>query len=227
MTDWPDVPYATGVVHHDAIASDGSVEHHRQTFEAGRLVDWERDVMRGPWALVRQVDAAEIPAADHIATTSEVGSTHVRIGDQIIPLPPVDDLESAEMRATPLVPDASLHIRLQLTSTPVGTMFAELASIDGRRSWGSVVDEWATEETTSGLPTIEVTLTWRSYLRMRAGELNSLEAVEEGGNVGGRWTVLLLLHGLVQSPPIAAVYRALPKIPDELSWWGEVAQWTP
>ena len=59
-------------------------------------------------------------------------------------------------------------------------------------------------------------MTWRNYLRMRTGELTALEAIEDGGVVDARWTLLLMLHGLLQEPEYLAIYRDLPVIPDEL-----------
>ena len=43
-------------------------------------------------------------------------------------------------------------------------------------------------------------MTFRNYLKMRTGELTALEAIEEGGTVDARWTLLLMLHGLFQEP---------------------------
>ena len=74
---------------------------------------------------------------------------------------------------------------------------------------------------------MHIAMTWRNYLLMRAGELTALEAIEDGGIVDARWTLLLLLHGLLQEPEYVSVYRSLPVIPAELSWWGEVAPWIP
>ena len=48
-----------------------------------------------------------------------------------------------------------------------------------------------------------------------------------GGTVDARWTLLLMLHGLLQEPEYMGIYRDLPVIPDELGWWGEVAPWIP
>jgi hypothetical protein len=32
---------------------------------------------------------------------------------------------------------------------------------------------------------------------------------------------------LLQEPEYVAIYRALPGMPAELAWWGEVAPWVP
>ncbi len=75
----PRPEYANGVVHHDAVAEDGSVLHHHQTFESGRLVAWERDDAPGPWALVRPGD----PFAAWPSTPpgpAEAAAVSVRLG---------------------------------------------------------------------------------------------------------------------------------------------------
>jgi hypothetical protein len=75
---------------------------------------------------------------------------------------------------------------------------------------------------------MRVTMAFRNYLRMRAGEMGALEAIAEGGDVGDtRWTMLLLLHGLLQEDAYVAAYRSLPVMPVELGWWGEAAPFVP
>ncbi|MCZ7630037.1 MAG: hypothetical protein M5U19_13745 [Microthrixaceae bacterium] len=64
-------------------------------------------------------------------------------------------------------------------------------------------------------------MTFANYLHMRTGEKTYLEAIADGGTVGDtRWTLLLLLHGIVQQQRYADAYRALPVFPRELGWWG-------
>ncbi len=71
---------------------------------------------------------------------------------------------------------------------------------------------------------MSVGMTFANYLRMRTGERTALEAIADGGDVGDtRWTLLLLLHGLVQAEKYVSAYRALPVMPPELGWWGEAA----
>lgn len=225
----PRPEYATGVVHHDALAGDGSVVHHHQVFDAGRLVAWERDDGPGPWALVRHGDPfapwpVDAPGPDEAAATS------VRLGTSIVALPPVDDLAAAGWDELPFVPDATARLRFELTGTPVGPLALDIRYVDGRRPVGEIVDDWAVlgeGELAHGAPEMHISMTWRNYLRMRAGEVTALEGIEEGGTVDARWTLLLLLHGLLQEPKYLAIYRALPVIPAELGWWGEVAPWVP
>lgn len=224
----PRPPYATGVVHHDTVLDDGTVVHHHQRFDSGLLVDWQRDDEPGPWALVRHGD----PFAafeDVVADRERIDAVSVRIGSELFALPPADDLEAPGWDALPLVPDATARLRFVLWGSPVGTVALDIRYLDGRRT-GTVVQEWpdtAEGEPAHGAPEMDVAMTWRNYLRMRSGEATALEAIEEGGNVDARWTLLLLLHGLVQEPEYEAIYRALPRMPEELAWWGEVAPFIP
>ena len=94
----------------------------------------------------------------------------------------------------------------------------------------SIVDEWslpAEGEAAYGAPEMHIVMTWRNYLRLREGEVTALEGIEEGGTVDARWTLLLMLHGLLQEPEYVDIYRSLPVIPEPLHWWGEVAPWIP
>ena len=125
-----------------------------------------------------------------------------------------------------MIPDATARLRFELTGSPVGIQYCEVRYQDGRRPLAEVVADWpepAEGEPAYGAPEMHVSMTWRNYLRMRSGRMGALEAIEEGGMVDARWTLLLLLHGLLQSPVYEAAYRALPEVPDELGWWGEVA----
>lgn len=221
--------YATGIVHHDAVAEDGTAVHHHQVFDGGELVEWEIDEQPGPWALVRR-GAPTDSFAPVLPGPAEAAAVSVRLGDDIIALPPLDDLESEAWRALPEVPDATTRLRFELTGSPVGPLALDLRYQDGRRAVAEIVDEWADTaegEPAHGAPEMHIVMTWRNYLRMRAGEATALEAIEEGGAVDARWTLLLLLHGLLQEPEYVAAYRTLRRIPAELGWWGEVAPWIP
>lgn len=225
----PRPAYASGTVHHDAVGEDGSVEHHHQVFDQGELVEWERDDSPGPWALVRRGEPTD-PYAPVLPGPDEAARTSVRLGDELHPLPPLDDLASDAYRQLPFVPDATTRLRFELTASPVGPLALDLRYQDGRRAAADIVDQWTDPvegEPAHGAPEMHIVMTWRNYLRMRAGEATALEAIEEGGSVDARWTMLLLLHGLLQEPEYVAAYRALPRIPAELGWWGEVAPWIP
>jgi hypothetical protein len=225
----PRPEYATGTVHHDAVAPDGTVVHHHQVFEQGELVEWERDDAPGPWALVRH-GAPTDPFAPVLPGPQEAAAASVRVGEDLLALPPLDDLASDAYRELPLVPDATTRLRFELTGSPVGPLALDLRYQNGRRAVAEVVDQWEDSvegEPAHGAPEMHIVMTWRNYLRMRAGEATALEAIEEGGSVDARWTLLLLLHGLLQEPEYVAAYRSLPRIPAELGWWGEVAPWIP
>jgi hypothetical protein len=224
----PRPEYASGTVHHDAVLDDRSVVHHHQVFDRGLLVEWERDEEPGPWALVRRGDPF-LPFQEGPASPEVIGSVAVRIGEEMLPLPAVDDLAAGGWDELPFVPDATARLRFTLLGSPVGIMQIDVRYVDGRRH-AEFVEEWPATvegEPAHGAPEMDVSMTWRNYLRMRAGELNPLEAIEEGGTVDARWTLLLLLHGLLQEPEYVAIYRALPGMPAELGWWGEVAPWVP
>ena len=225
----PRPPYATGVVHHDAVAHDGTVVHHHQRFENGELVEWVRDDEPGPWALVRHGEPFD-PVATVLPGPEQLRAATVRLGDETVELPPLDDMYSDRWDELPTVPDATAWLRYELTGTPVGPIACDIRYQDGKRPVSVVVDDWIRPiegEPAHGAPEMHIAMTFRNYLKMRTGELTALEAIEEGGTVDARWTLLLMLHGLLQEPEYIGIYRDLPVIPDELGWWGEVAPWIP
>lgn len=225
----PRPEYATGTVHHDAVAEDGTVVHHHQVFDRGLLVDWVRDDEPGPWALVRPGDPFQ-PFDASPPSAEEIDAVKVRIGDEVFNLPASDDLNAQGWDELPEVPDATARLRYELTGSPVGAMRIDVRYLDGRRPNPRFVTAWAPTvegEPAHGAPEMGISMTWRNYLRMRAGEVTPLEAIEEGGDVDAGWTLLLLLHGLLQDPVYVSIYRGLPRMPDELGWWGEVAPWIP
>jgi hypothetical protein len=223
--------HATGTVHLESVGGDGEVVRHRQRFEQGRLVAWELVDEAAPWALVRP-GPPERPCPYGLATPEEVEAVSVRLGERVGPIPPLDDLAYPGWDALPRVPDATARLRYELTGSPVGRILVDIRYQDGKRPMSEVVGEWP-EQTTVGepahdAPEMRVTMTFRNYLRMRAGELGALEAIAEGGDVGDtRWTLLLLLHGLLQEDAYVAAYRSLPVLPPELGWWGEAAPFVP
>ena len=225
----PRPEYATGTVIHDTITPDGEVVHHHQVFDRGLLTAWERDDEPGPWALVRHGDPFDAyPSA--LPGPAEAAAVTVRVGDQQLILPPLDDRASPRWAELPRVPDATARLRFELTGTPVGPMALDIRYQDGGRPMCEVVDDWLEPvegEPAFGAPEMHIVMTWRNYLRMRTGEVTALEGIEEGGQVDARWTLLLLLHGLLQDPVYIDIYRKLPVIPAELGWWGEVAPYLP
>ena len=218
------LPYATGTVHHDAVLGDGSVLHHHQVFESGQLVAWERDDTPGPWALVRTGDP-RTPCPTGVASPHDVAAVTVRRDGDALVLPLLDDLPDPVFGTLRRVPDATARLRFEVFGSPVGTQYAEVRYQDGSRTaW--LVDDWQEpreDEPAFGAPEMHVRMSFRNYLRMRSGEATALEAIEEGGTVDARWTLLLLLHGLIQSPEYVAAYRGMAVLPPELGWWGEVA----
>ena len=143
---------------------------------------------------------------------------------------PTDAMGSGRWDELPSIPDATAWLRFELLGSPVGPLACDIRYQDGKRVVCELVDEWAEPaegEPAWGAPQMHIAMTWRNYLRMRSGELTALEAIEDGGIVDARWTLLLLLHGLLQEPEYVSVYRSLPVIPAELAWWGEVAPWIP
>jgi hypothetical protein len=227
--DQPRPEHATGTVHHEAVLADGTTVHHRQEFDRGLLVSWERSDSPGPWALVRPGDPFQAfdpgpAAADRIAAVG------VRLGEDLVSLPAADDLAADGWDELPFVPDATARLRFELLGSPVGVMRIDVRYQDGRRARSVFVESWGPTvegEPAHGAPEMHVSMTWRNYLRMRAGEVTPLEGIEDGGTVDARWTLLLLLHGLLQQSEYISIYRALPRIPPELGWWGEVAPWIP
>jgi hypothetical protein len=220
--------YATGTVHHEAVLDDGTVVHHHQVFERGVLVDWIEDDEPGPWALIRPGSPLR-PCPSGIASPDDVAATSVRLGGEVLTLPLLDDLPAPAFDALARVPDATARLRFEVFGTPVGTQRCDVRYHDGSRTaW--LVQEWeepTEDQPAAGAPEMGVTMSFRNYLKMRSGAATALEAIEDGGTVDARWTLLLLLHGLIQSPEYVAAYRGLPELPDELGWWGEVAPLIP
>lgn len=221
----PRPAYATGVVYHDTVTENGSVVHHHQRFESGELIEWRRDEEPGPWALVRHGDPFD-PCAPVLPGPEQVAAVSVRVGQDELLLPPLDDCRLDRWDELPLVPDATARLRFELTGSPVGPLALDIRYQDGRRPVCEVVEEW--QDTAEGepahlAPEMHILMTWRNYLRMRSGERTALEAIEDGGDIDARWTLLLMLHGLLQDPTYVELYRSLPRIPAELGWWGEVA----
>lgn len=223
--------YASGTVHHDSVQPDGSVLHHRQRFDSGELVEWTLVDEPGPWALVRAGEPGA-PCPVQRTTPEALELIGVRLGTERYDLPPLDDFADPGWNDLERVPDATARLRFELTGSPAGRILCDIRYQDGIRPMHRVVAGWP-ERTEEGepahdAPEMSVRMTFRNYLRMRAGEISSLEAIEDGGDVGDtRWTLLLLLHGLVQSEPYVAVHRRLPVIPAELRWWGEAAPFVP
>jgi hypothetical protein len=223
--------YATGEVNLESVLDDGTVVRHRQQFEAGRLVDWKVVGEAAAWAIVRP-GPPELPCPHARANPEEVEAVSVRIGDRVGPLPPLDDLAHPDWDRLPYVPDATARLRFELSGSPVGRVLVDIRYQDGKRPMAVVVSEWP-ERTEPGepahdAPEMRVTMTFRNYLRMRAGELTALEAIADGGDVGEtRWTMLLLLHGLLQEDAYVEAYRSLPVLPAEAGWWGEAAPFVP
>jgi hypothetical protein len=225
----PRPEYATGTVHHDSVLDDGTVVHHHQVFERGVLVEWVRDAEPGPWALVRNGDPFVAFPTD-LPGPAQVEAIQVRIGQEHVALPPLDDGGSTRWDELPPVPDATAWLRFELTGSPAGPLALDIRYQDGKRPVCAIVDAWeapAEGEPAHGAPELHIAMTWRNYLRMREGQVTALEGIEEGGTVDARWTLLLMLHGLLQEPVYVDIYRALPVIPEPLQWWGEVAPWVP
>jgi hypothetical protein len=225
----PRPDYATGTVHHETVAADGRRIFHHQVFDRGLLKSWVQDPVSGPWALVRHGDPFDAFFSD-LAGPEQVAAVQVRVGQEFFPLPPLDDTSSDRWSELPEIPDATARLKFELTGSPVGPLALEVQYRNGARDICEVVDDWAELQPDApafGAPEMHVVMTWRNYLRMRAGEVTALEGIEEGGTVDARWTLLLLLHGLLQETAYVDIYRALPVMPSELGWWGEVAPWIP
>lgn len=217
--------HATGTVHHDALV-DGTVVHHAQRFEAGELVEWTLREAPGPWALVRP-GPPTAPIGSGTATPEAVEAVTVRVGDRVHVLPPLDDLPDPAFDELEFVPDATARLRFELTGSPVGRILCDIRYQDGRRPSGRVLSDWPDTlegEPAHDAPLIHVGMSFGNYLRLRSGEISYLEAIADGGTVGDtRWTLLLLLHGIVQQRRYTDAYRAMTVFPEELGWWGEAA----
>ena len=219
------LPYATGTVHVESDDDPGRVLH--LTFDEGRLVGRATDAAAGEWAVVRPgpVDA---PFSGELVGAGELSRWSVRVGSERLALPPLDDVASDALADLHEVPDADLALRFRLVGSPAGMVLLELAYLGGRRVRAEVVDSFGEDVEPVPFGSAEATcdLTWRNYLRLRAGTLDPLEAGAEG-TVDGHWTHLLLLHGLLQQSDHVAAWSALPEVPAELAWFGEVAPWVP
>lgn len=217
--------HATGVVYHDAVVDD-VVTHHVQRFESGHLVEWSLTDEPGPWALVRP-GPPTAPCPTGFATAEEVEAVRIRLGEVEHLLPPLDDLPDPAFDELEFVPDATARLRFEISGTPVGRIRCDIRYQDGRRPLGRVVTDWPATiagEPAHDAPLIDVGVTFANYLCMRTGEKTYLETIADGGTVGDtRWTLLLLLHGIVQQQRYTDAYRAMPVLPSVLGWWGEAA----
>ena len=225
----PRPEYATGTVYHEAVAADGTRIYHHQVFDRGLLQSWTQDSAPGPWTLVRSGEPFDAFASE-LAGPDQVEAVQVRVGSDLFVLPPLDDTSSERWTELPVIPDATARLKFELTGSPVGPLALEVQYRNGSRDVCEVVNDWADLQPDApafGAPEMHVSMTWRNYLRMRSGEVTALEGIEEGGTVDARWTLLLLLHGLLQEPAYVDIYRGLPQMPAELGWWGEVAPWVP
>ncbi|MEI7887187.1 MAG: hypothetical protein WCJ04_07325 [Actinomycetes bacterium] len=225
----PRPDYATGTVYHETVMADGTRVFHHQVFDRGQLQSWVQDAEAGPWALVRNGDPFDLFASE-LAGPDQVEAVQIRIGTELLMLPPLDDTSSDRWRELPKIPDATARLKFELTGSPVGPLALEVQYRNGAREVCEVVEDWVELQPDSpayGAPEMHVVMTWRNYLRMRSGEVTALEGIEDGGLVDARWTLLLLLHGLLQEPAYVDIYRELPAVPAELGWWGEVAPWIP
>jgi hypothetical protein len=197
------------------------------TFDEGRLVGRVVDGAPGEWAVVRPgpVDA---PFSGELVDAATLASWSVRTGDDRLVLPPLDDVATDALAGLREIPDADLALRFRLVGSPAGMVLLELAYLGGRRVRAQVVDSFAEDMEPVPFGSAEATcdITWRNYLRLRAGALDPLEAGAEG-TVDGHWTHLLLLHGLLQQADHVAAWSSLPQVPEELAWFGEVAPWVP
>ncbi|MCB1256513.1 MAG: hypothetical protein KDB26_05370 [Microthrixaceae bacterium] len=217
--------YATGIVHHDAIAEDGSIVHHHQRFEQGLLMEWVIDDSPGPWALQRTGQPFDSFPSE-LPGPSQAEAVRIRIGDELLALPPLDDIASPRWDELPDIPDATARLKFELTGSPVGNLALDIRYLNGKRPMCEIINEWddlSDGDLAYGAPEMHIVMTWRNYLRMRSGEVTALEGIEEGGTTDARWTHLLMLHGLLQEREYMDVYGSLPLIPAELGWWGEIA----
>lgn len=221
----PRPPYATGTVHHEAVAEDGTVVHHHQRFDRGLLMEWVVDDQPAPWALVRRGEPFDA-FSTQLPGPAQAEAVKIRIGDDVLALPPLDDIASSRWDELPTIPDATARLKFELTGSPVGNLALDIRYLDGKRPVCEIVDEWpelVDGDIAYGAPELHIVMTWRNYLRMRSGQVTALEGIEEGGQTDARWTHLLMLHGLLQEREYVDVYRSLPVIPAELGWWGEIA----
>ena len=201
------LPYATGTVHVESDDDPGRALH--LTFDEGRLVGRVVDGAPGEWAVVRPgpVDA---PFSGELVDAATLASWSVRTGDDRLVLPPLDDVATDALAGLREIPDADLALRFRLVGSPAGMVLLELAYLGGRRVRAQVVDSFAEDMEPVPFGSAEATcdITWRNYLRLRAGALDPLEAGAEG-TVDGHWTHLLLLHGLLQQADHVAAWSSL------------------
>jgi hypothetical protein len=223
----PTLAYANGIVHLEVVAGTGEVIRHHLSFVDGALSDHLTDNVPGPWALVCSGGLPDHTSDAGIA--ERLGAVTMRIGGSEFPLPPLDDLGATEFAELPHVDNVDLHLRCEFSDSPVGLLRCEFGFLAGARVHAELVDEFHIDVPGVPFGAAEVTLqlTWRNYLRLRAGRIGLLDAVSDAGAANGHWTHLLLLHGLFQVAEHQSAYASLPFVPDELAWFGEVVPWLP
>ena len=217
------VPYATGEVHVESDDDPGAVRHMQ--FDHGRLVADRVDDRPADWALLRP-GPVRAPFSGELVRPEDLQGWAVRLGADRTPLPPLDDVASDALAHLRPVPDADLALRFRIVGSPAGMVLLELPYLAGQRVAARVVEEFGdrVDPVPDGSADSTCDLTWRNYLRVRAGVLDPLESGAQG-TVEGHWTHLLLLHGLLQMPEHVAAWSSLPDMPEELGWFGEVAPW--
>lgn len=225
QVDPPELAVATGVVHLEWVEADGSITSHHQEFNKGRLVTWQADSSTAPWALQRPrtVDLVEPNGSTKIETLDQV---MLRVGSDLHPIPPVEDVRDQRWHDMPTIPDATLRVRFEMLNSPIGTMMIDVRYVDGVRVECFYVNEWVPLEegdSTFGSPDIHIGIQWGNFMKLCAREMTALEAIEDGGSIDARWTSLLLIHGLMQQPEFTDLYKTYVSVPEPLLWWGQVA----
>src|SRR5690606_242296 len=158
-----------------------------------------------------------------------VNGAALRWGNEIRSLLLLDDLPVPAFESLARVPHATARLLFDVFATPFGTQRCDVHYHFLSRTTCLLSDlkDSTDVQPAFGAPEMHVSMSFRNYLKMRSGQVTALEAIEDGGSVDARWTLLLLLHGMIQSPEYVAAYRGLPVLPDELGWWGEVAPHIP
>jgi hypothetical protein len=158
-----------------------------------------------PWQLTLDGEPVAPLGPDVLVSPDRVDGFRLVVDGSPIAVPPLDEL--GIYGGLPEIPDATLQIHYEVTSTPIGTIRVRLALVDGRMVSARAVEAFPDGDE----PTVFVSIEWARHLEWRAGECTLLEALE-GAHIEARWQTMLLAHGLLQQDEWTAPLRALPAV---------------
>jgi len=128
-------------------------------------------------------------------------------------VPPYDEIDNPLFEELTEIPGADISVNCDFLDSPFGSIRYGITFVDGKR-----------KTTVAGLlPDAGVTLRLRYdlFLRHRLGELNMLQALEDGG-VTGDVPMISALSGIVNSPEYQSAWKSSFSATDLLAKWSAI-----